>query len=222
MADLEFYWGVMGSGKSTQLLQTVYDYRKQGKSVLVIKPDVDTRKNKKIHSRLGNGAIDITVDFSFNSKENLFELILKEKQENNELVAIFIDEAQFLTENQVFQLMEVVTFCSIDVKAYGLRSQYDGYPFTGSSMLFANATKVERITTDALCRLSKDVVKKGTSNLRTVNGIPTFTGEDIIIDDGKDSVEYLPVSLEMWVRERVKSIGFTKNEVLKYARKVGI
>ena len=106
MADLEFYWGVMGSGKSTQLLQTVYDYRKNNKNVLVCKPLEDTKGGNLISSRLGSGAIDIKADLLIDTqkcdKENmLFDEISKilNEQKTNKFVAIFIDEAQFLSEH---------------------------------------------------------------------------------------------------------------------------
>lgn len=207
MADLEFYWGVMGSGKSTQLLQTVYDYRKNNKNVLVCKPLEDTKGGNLISSRLGSGAIDIKADLLIDTqkcdKENmLFDEISKilNEQKTNKFVAIFIDEAQFLSEHHIFDLMKIVTYFGIDVKAYGLRSKFDGKPFEGSSMFFANATKVERITTDALCRLSQEP-RKATANLRLVDGLPTFVGNDVAIDNVGD-VTYLPVCIEEWVEAR--------------------
>jgi thymidine kinase len=133
MAKLYFYYSSMNAGKSTALLQSSYNYRERGMNTLVLAPELDDRYGVgKVSSRIGLETEAIT----FGQKDDLLEIV------NNALVAeplhcVLIDEAQFLTKEQVFQLAEVTDKLNIPVLAYGLRTDFQGEPFEGSKYLLA-------------------------------------------------------------------------------------
>ncbi|MFW6015223.1 MAG: thymidine kinase [bacterium] len=198
MAKLYFRYGVMGSGKSTQLLQIAHDYEEiNNKSILVIKPKVDTKANDCVTTRMGNGLFVRKCDFLIKpQKDWLFNKMINGLNQKLPDI-ILVDEAQFLSKENVWDLALLVAKYGIPIICFGLRSDFRGEPFEGSSHLFALADDVEEITTRALSRLGDDI-KRGTMNLRLVNGEPKFSGNQVSID-GKDDVEYKPVSLKQFV-----------------------
>lgn len=198
MAKLYFRYGVMGSGKSTQLLQICHDYEvNNNKSVLVLKPSIDTKAEDYVITRMGNGEIKRKCNFLITPDMDLFYEIYKEMPD-----IILIDEAQFLTKSNVMDLVKVVVELDIPVICFGLKVDFAGQPFEGSTWLFALAQDIEEITTRALSR-AEDNHKRATMNLRLVNGVPSFEGEQVAID-GKDKVTYIPVSLKTYMRYRRK------------------
>ena len=118
MAQLYFRYGAMGCGKTMQLLQVAFNYEERGQKVCVIKPATDTKNGKKLLTRIGP---ERDTDFCFNRRANLFTKIAKEYSGVN---CILVDEAQFLTEKQVDQLLQVVVKLNIPVIAYGLRLNF--------------------------------------------------------------------------------------------------
>ncbi len=145
MAKLYFYYSSMNAGKSTSLLQSSYNYRERGMNTLVLAPAVDDRYGDgKVASRIGleAEATKIAAD------DDLFALI--ERQNAAEaLHCVLIDEAQFLTKAQVFQLGEVTDRLNIPVLAYGLRTDFSGEPFEGSKYLLAWSDNLKEIK--AIC-----------------------------------------------------------------------
>ena len=133
MAKLYFYYSSMNAGKSTNLLQSSYNYRERGMHTLVLAPQFDDRYGEgKVTSRIG-----ITSDATtFTNDTDLLELVGKAHQEQP-LHCVLIDEAQFLTRDQVFQLGEVTDELNVPVLAYGLRTDFRGEPFEGSKYLLA-------------------------------------------------------------------------------------
>jgi len=133
MAKLYFYYSSMNAGKSTSLLQSSYNYRERGMHTLVLAPDLDDRYGVgKVTSRIGITA-DATI---FARNEDLLALVGK-AHAATPLHCVLIDEAQFLTRDQVFQLSEVTDKLGIPVLAYGLRTDFRGEPFEGSKYLLA-------------------------------------------------------------------------------------
>ena len=125
MAKLYFYYSSMNAGKSTALLQSSYNYRERGMNTLVMAPLLDDRYGAgKVTSRIGIET-NATV---FNSDENLFDIVDAQHREEP-LHCILVDEAQFLTRDQVFQLSEVTDRLNIPVLAYGLRTDFQGHLF---------------------------------------------------------------------------------------------
>ena len=160
MAKLYFYYSSMNAGKSTNLLQSSYNYRERGMHTLVLAPQFDDRYGKgKVTSRIGI-ASDAT---SFANDTNLLDLVTKAHDEQS-LHCVLIDEAQFLTRDQVFELGEVTDKLNIPVLAYGLRTDFRGEPFEGSKYLLAWADTLNEIK--AICHCGR----KATMVLRMDEG----------------------------------------------------
>jgi thymidine kinase len=178
MAKLYFRYSTMGAGKSLDLLKTAHNYEERNKKVFLLTSDLDNRYGKKkIASRIG---ISRDAD-TFNNKSNLYEMVVSNGEK---LSCILIDEAQFLTKEQVWQLTDVVDYLGINVIVYGLRSDYLGEPFEGSIYLMTLADKIEELKT--ICEFGD----KASINMRLLNGEPVFEGEQVQIG-GNES--YLPV-----------------------------
>jgi len=147
MAKLYFYYSSMNAGKSTALLQSSYNYRERGMSTLVLAPDFDDRYGiGKVTSRIGLE----TAATTFKSDEDLFQLVSKQS-DTAPLHCVLIDEAQFLTKEQVYQLGEVTDELQIPVLAYGLRTDFQGEPFEGSKYLLAWADNLNELKAICFC-----------------------------------------------------------------------
>lgn len=145
MAKLYFYYSSMNAGKSTSLLQSSYNYKERGMNTLVLAPQMDSRFGVgKVTSRIGIES-DATT---FTNDSDLFELI-ESVGKAEPVHCVLIDEAQFLTRDQVFQLTEVTDKLGIPVLAYGLRTDFQGEPFDGSKYLLAWADTLKELK--AIC-----------------------------------------------------------------------
>jgi len=145
MAKLYFYYSSMNAGKTTALLQSSYNYKERGMNTLVMAPLLDDRYGVgQVTSRIGL-ASNAT---SFKTSDDLFEVV--QSQNNDDpLHCVLIDEAQFLTRDQVFQLGDVTDKLNIPVLAYGLRTDFQGEPFEGSKYLLAWSDNLKEIK--AIC-----------------------------------------------------------------------
>ena len=145
MAKLYFYYSSMNAGKSTALLQSSYNYRERGMNTLVLAPRIDDRYGVgKVKSRIGIESEATT----FGPDDDLFE-IARRQSADEPLHCVLIDEAQFLTRDQVFQLGEITDKLNIPVLAYGLRTDFQGEPFEGSKYLLAWSDNLKEIK--AIC-----------------------------------------------------------------------
>jgi len=145
MAKLYFYYSSMNAGKSTSLLQSSYNYRERGMKTLVLAPRLDDRFGRgKVTSRIGIESEAST----FETNTDLFDIIAAKNAEEP-LHCVLIDEAQFLTRDQVYQLTDVTDQLSIPVLAYGLRTDFQGEPFDGSKYLLAWADTLKELK--AIC-----------------------------------------------------------------------
>ncbi len=145
MAKLYFYYSSMNAGKSTSLLQSSYNYRERGMNTLVLAPAVDDRFGVgKVASRIGLESEATT----FGQDDDLFALVQSMVAEAP-LHCVLIDEAQFLTRDQVFQLSDVTDRLNIPVLAYGLRTDFQGEPFEGSKYLLAWSDNLKELK--AIC-----------------------------------------------------------------------
>jgi len=204
MAKLYYRYAVMGAGKSTQLLQIAYDYEKNNKrKILCLKPRVDTKAQDYIISRLEDGIIRRKCDFLVEPAanwlyDNLREKINESRKNGKSISIILIDESQFLSRDNVWDLARIVTHLDVPVICFGLKVDAFGNPFPGSSHLFALAQDIEEVTTRAICRLSKKP-KKATMQLRCVNGEPVFEGDQVAIENELDIV-YEPICLEEYIK----------------------
>ncbi len=147
MAKLYFYYSSMNAGKSTSLLQSSYNYRERGMNTLVLAPDLDNRYGAgKVTSRIGLEANATT----FRSDEDLFKLIIA-RNEEEPLHCVLVDEAQFLSKEQVYQLGEITDELNIPVLAYGIRTDFQGEPFPGSKYLLAWADNLVELKAICFC-----------------------------------------------------------------------
>jgi len=145
MAKLYFYYSSMNAGKSTALLQSSYNYKERGMNTMVLAPLVDDRYGEgKVTSRIG---IE-TKATTFKMSDNLFAVI-EQKHISRPLHCVLIDEAQFLTRDQVFELSDVVDKLNIPVLAYGLRTNFQGELFEGSKYLLAWSDSLQELK--AIC-----------------------------------------------------------------------
>ncbi len=145
MAKLYFYYSSMNAGKTTALLQSSYNYKERGMNTLILAPELDDRYSVgQVTSRIGLQA-DAT---SFVNSDNLYDVVLASHHKAT-LSCVLIDEAQFLTQQQVFQLGEVTDRLNIPVLAYGIRTDFQGEPFEGSKYLLAWSDNLKELK--AIC-----------------------------------------------------------------------
>ncbi|MDX1358407.1 MAG: thymidine kinase [Clostridia bacterium] len=195
MPKLYYRYAVMNAGKSTQLLQIAHDYeRNNGEKILALKPVSDTKADNFIIARIGKDMLKRKCNFLIQKGENwLFDEVRK----HPDTKVVLIDEAQFLSKENVFDCARIVTQLNIPVICFGLKCDFRGEPFEGSTYLFALAQDIEEVTTRAICRRSEKPVK-ATVNMRLVNGVPVFRGGQLSIE-GENNVIYEPVSLKVFM-----------------------
>lgn len=178
MAKLYFRYGAMNSGKSTALLQVAHNYEERGMKILLLKPAVDTKGEDRVVSRIG---AERTVDLRVAPTDSIIGLL---GDKIDWLIympqAIIVDEAQFLTPEQVEDLYVITKMNNIPVLCYGLRCDFQMKGFPGATRLLELADDIEELKT--ICRCGK----KATQNLRYVNGEPVFEGEQVCIDDSAE------------------------------------
>ena len=177
MAKLYFFYGAMNSGKTTRILQCAYNYEEQGMKPIIMKPKIDTKGNDYIVSRIGAKR---KVDYLIESKVNIYDVIV-EKYTNVDL--IIVDEAQFLTEKQVNQLMDVVIDLDISIMCYGLRTDFTGSSFPGARRLLDIAHELSEVKTICECG------HKAMFNVRLIDGKVQTEGDSVAID-GEGKVTY--------------------------------
>lgn len=192
MAKLHFYYSAMNAGKSTTLLQSSYNYQERGMDTLLFVPHIDTRfGTKKIASRIGLEE----EAFPFAPDYNLFEHAAEELQKNANIKCILVDEAQFLSKEQVHQLCEITDKLNTPVLAYGLRTDFRGELFDGSKYLLGWADLLVEIKTICHCG------RKATMNIRVdENGNPIKEGEQVEIG-GND--RYVAVCRRHFKEEKI-------------------
>jgi thymidine kinase len=144
MAKLYFYYSAMNAGKTTSLLQSAYNYHERGMRTLILTPALDNRYGEGVvASRIGLKANALRVS----PEENLFERVETDIAERGPLHCVFVDEAQFLSKAQVWQISDVVDRLNVPVLAFGLRTDFRGELFEGSRYLLAWADNLEEIKT---------------------------------------------------------------------------
>ncbi|MEM0978349.1 MAG: thymidine kinase [Pseudomonadota bacterium] len=147
MAKLYFNYSTMNAGKSTSLLQASYNYRERGMETYLITAAFDDRGGDvKINSRIG---IEAPSD-TFDAESDLFSMIDK-RQKASSLACVFLDEAQFLSPDQVWQLACAVDDLGVPVMCYGLRVDFQGKAFPGSAALLALADEMREVKTICFC-----------------------------------------------------------------------
>ena len=160
MAKISFRYGAMGSSKTANALMIKYNFEEKGKKAILLKPKLENRDGAtKIKSRIGLESECIYVE------DYLSNIILCD--------CIIIDEAQFLTVEQVDQLVDIADNKDIPIIAFGLRTDFQSHLFEGSKRLIEVADEIEEITTICWCG------KKARFNARVVDGKVIKTGDQI-------------------------------------------
>ena len=186
MAQLYFKYGAMGSSKSANALMARFNYEERGQETLLVKPQLDTRDgDHMVSSRIG--LKHPCVYFH--------EMQAMADQELQKYACIIVDEAQFLTRDEVRYLTDLVDDWNIPVICYGLRSDFSLKGFPGSTRLLELAHTIEEMKTICTCG------RKATCNCRKVNGRFVFEGEQVAIDLEND-VQYVSMCPQCYFRER--------------------
>ncbi|PHP67313.1 thymidine kinase [Zhengella mangrovi] len=159
MAKLYFHYSTMNAGKSTLLLQAAHNYQERGMTVMLFTAALDDRAGLgRIASRIG-----LARDAErFADGDDLFERVRQRLEDHGPLHCLFVDEAQFLAPEQVWQLARVADRLDVPVMAYGLRTDFRGALFPGSRELLAIADDLREVRTICRCgRKASMVVRLG-------------------------------------------------------------
>ena len=178
MSKLYFRYGAMNSGKTTALLQAAFNYEERGQQVLLAKPQIDTKGQAEIVSRLG---LSRPVDFTVGPDEDIYALFAAERarvlrETGLPVSCLLVDEAQFFTEPQVDDLLRIAIIEGVPVLAYGIRTDFQTVAFPGSRRLLEVAHSLEELKT--ICRCGR----KAMFNARKIGDRFIFDGDQIAID----------------------------------------
>lgn len=192
MAKLTFYYETMKSGKSATILITVRNLINSGKKVVLIKSAIDTKAGNNIQTRFGS--VERQVDLLIGQDKSFVEYfnIWKDKD------YIYVDEAQFLTEKQVIELVYFSKEYNIPVFCYGLTTQFNLELFPGSDALLRMADVSQKMQITSVCELCG---AEATINARYKDGIIEISGNSIVIDGEQSSCEYRPLCMPCYMRE---------------------
>jgi len=187
VAKLYFRYGAMNSGKSTAMLQAAYNYEERGHRVLLAKPSIDTKGDLGILSRLG---VTRQVDFLITPETDAYGAFQRHRERtikrfDTDVSALLVDEAQFLTEAQVDDLLRIALLDGVPVLAYGIRTDFQTVAFPGSRRLLEVAHSLEELKT--ICRCGR----KAIFNARKIDGVFVFDGDQVAIDGASVSYESL-------------------------------
>jgi thymidine kinase len=178
MAKLYFRYGAMNSGKSTALLQAAYNYEERGQRVLLAKPAIDSKGDAAIVSRLG---VARPVDFTIAPDEDVLAAFMSRREKviretGQDVACLLLDEVQFLSEQQIDDLLRIAIDEDVPVLAYGIRTDFQTVAFPGSRRLLEIAHSLEELKT--ICRCGR----KAIFNARIVDGEFVFDGDQVAID----------------------------------------
>lgn len=195
MAKLYFRYGAMNSGKSTGLLQAAFNYEERGQRVLLAKPQVDSKGEDQIVSRLG---VTRSVDFLIPAGQSVLEIYHRHATgddpaallehvdaEVKPVACLLVDEAQFLEPAQVDDLLRIAVLENVPVMAYGIRTDFRTQSFPGSARLMELAHSVEELKT--ICRCGR----KAIFNTRKAGETFVFEGDQVAIDGVEVTYESL-------------------------------
>lgn len=186
MAKLYFRYGAMGSSKTANAIMVQYNYRERGQQVLMVKPKLDNRDGERtVLSRCGLQT----------------ECVFMEEIPQMNLAGydcVIVDEAQFLTKDQVAYLVKIVDEMNIPVICYGLRADFQGNFFEGSQWLMTWADTIEEVKTICWCG------RKATCNARVMNGKVIKEGDQILL--GGNS-QYVSLCRKHWANGQLREEG---------------
>lgn len=179
MAKLYFSYSAMNAGKSTLLLQASYNYQERGMDTLLLISAIENRTRQgEITSRIGlNQSADI-----FTNDDDIYEFI-RTRTEGKKIACIFIDEAQWMSGEQIWQLARVVDELGIPIMCYGLRTDFQGKTFPGSAGLLAIADEIREVRTICWCGSKATMVVRLDGD-----GKPLEEGEQIFVGGNESYV----------------------------------
>lgn len=199
MAKLHFKYGAMNSGKSDTLIKTAYNYIERGLQVITIKPSIDSKGGEQIVARGGAARdVDILATPELNVRDAVHTF--SEQKGLTRLACVLIDESQFLTGEQIEQLLQLAKLDDVSVIAYGLRADFLSQLFPGSQRLFELADNIEKLPT--MCRCGN----QAEFNCRKVNGEFVFSGSQVAID-GEGDVTYESLCGVCYLEERNRALN---------------
>ena len=184
----------MGCGKTMQLLQVAFNYEERGHKVCVIKPKTDTKNGTKLLTRIGP---ERETDFCFDRKVNLYDKI---KKSYTDVHCILVDEAQFFSHEQIVDFWKLAHIFDIGVICYGLKNDFQGFLFEGTSALLSYADSKTELTVKCECG------ETAIFNARCIGGKYTIKGDTVAID-GEEDVSYIPLCGDCYLH---KVIGKSK------------
>jgi thymidine kinase len=201
VAKLYFRYGAMNSGKSTSLLQAAFNYEERGQNVLLAKPDTDTKGDDRIVSRLG---VTRPVDFIVRRDAELLGVFgaargRVRESTGSDIACLLVDEVQFLTAEQVDDLLRIAVLDDIPVLAYGIRTDFRTAAFEGAARLFEVAHSLEELKT--ICRCGR----KAMFNARLIDSRYVFDGDQVAIDG--ETVTYEPLCASCYLEESGGRLG---------------
>ena len=188
MAKLYFRYSAMNSGKTTALIQAAFNYEERGMRAAIVKPAVDTKGGQTVVSRLGAiRNVDIVLPPSVSAAKAL--------EPYTDYDCVLVDEAQFLTPEQVDDLFWFAVRQDIPVLAYGLRTDFQTNGFPGAIRLLELAHELQELKT--ICRCGKKAVFNG----RKINGTFIFKGDQVAIE-GDENIEYESLCASCYAKYR--------------------
>ncbi|HIF14557.1 MAG TPA: thymidine kinase [Bacteroidetes bacterium] len=193
MAKLYFRYSTMAAGKSLDLLKVAYNYKEKNQDVLLFTSYLD--------DRYGDGLIKSRVGLEekasvINEKLDIYDHVKNLREWPD---CILIDEAQFLTKEHILQITNVVDKLNVPVICYGLRSDYRAEPFEGSIYLMLYADIIEELKTICKCG------KKASMNLRVVDDVPVFEGEQVAIGGNESYIAVCRKHYKLAIKEKAYS-----------------
>ena len=202
MPKLYFRYGAMNSGKSTALLQAAHNYEERGQHVLLAKPQLDRKGDRDIVSRLG---VRRAADFTIAPEDDVLVAFERRREEvrrrtGTDVACLLVDEAQFLSESQVDDLLGIAILEGIPVIAYGIRTDFRTVAFPGSRRLLEIAHTLEELKT--ICRCGR----KAVFNARRIGDRYVFDGDQVAIDSFED-VTYESLCGQCYLQESDGVLG---------------
>ncbi|GGV78672.1 MULTISPECIES: thymidine kinase [Streptomyces] len=177
MPELVFFSGTMDCGKSTLALQIGHNRSARGLKGLIFTRD-DRAGEGKLSSRLGL----VTDAIEARPEMDLYAYVVDELSQGGKVDYVIVDEAQFLTAEQIDQLARVVDDLELDVYAFGITTDFRTKLFPGSQRLIELADRIETLQVEAMCWCGA----RATHNARTVDGRMVVEGEQVVVGDVND------------------------------------
>lgn len=202
MAKLRFKYGCMNSSKTLNLLTTAYNFEEKNIPFLVLKPSIDTRDGENtVKSRAGieRECVSVTPEMDIYDAINKYNVILETAF--SKLEWVLIDEAHFLTNEQINQLSDVVDFLNIEVMCYGLRTDFKSEVFPASQRLFELADEIEEVKSRCSCG------KKTIINARINEDGDVITNGEQVMIGGEE--KYIALCRKCW-KKLTKNTNFNQ------------